>query len=103
MGRGRGADTSSFAFRIPNFFRRIFAEGAFSQAFVPILADYKANKSAVDLRDLVNRVAGTLGMTLLVVTILGVLGAEWVIKAFAAGYIYNNELEKLRVATNMCG
>ena len=101
FGAGAGADTFFLAFRIPNFFRRIFAEGAFSQAFVPILADYKANKSAVDLRDLVNRVAGTLGMTLLVLTLLGVLGAEWVIKAFAAGYIYNNELEKLRVATNM--
>ena len=101
FGAAAGADAFFLAFRIPNFFRRIFAEGAFSQAFVPILADYKANRSEVELHDLVNRVAGTLGMSLLVLTILGVLGAEWVIKAFAAGYIYNNELEKLRLATDM--
>ncbi len=101
FGAAAGADAFFLAFRIPNFFRRVFAEGAFSQAFVPVLTDYKTNKSEAEVRELVDKVAGTLGLTLLVVTVAGILGAKLVLSVFAAGFIYNNELEKLLLATDM--
>jgi putative peptidoglycan lipid II flippase len=101
FGAGAGADVFFLAFKIPNFFRRLFAEGAFSQAFVPVLTEYRELRSAADVRDLVNKVSGTLGATLLFVTILGVLGASLVISVFAAGFVYNEEFEKLALATDM--
>lgn len=101
FGAGAGADVFFLAFKIPNFFRRLFAEGAFSQAFVPILTEYRELRSATEVRDLVDKVSGTLGATLLFVTVLGVLGASLVISVFAAGFVYNQEFEKLALATDM--
>ncbi|MGI9322039.1 MAG: murein biosynthesis integral membrane protein MurJ, partial [Pseudomonadales bacterium] len=89
------------AFRIPNFFRRLFAEGAFSQAFVPVLSEYRNHNSKEEVQDLLDKVAGTLGLTLFVIALLGVVGAELVISVFAAGYIYNGEAEKFALATDM--
>lgn len=101
FGAGAGADTFFLAFRIPNFFRRLFAEGAFSQAFVPVLTEYRQKRSAEDVRKLVNRTAGTLGISLLMITLAGVVGAELVISVFAAGYIYNDESMKFALAVDM--
>ena len=101
FGAGAGADVFFLAFKIPNFFRRLFAEGAFSQAFVPVLTEYRELKSSTDVRDLVNKVSGTLGTTLLFITILGVLGASVVVSVFAAGFVYNGEFEKIALATDM--
>jgi len=101
FGAGAGSDVFFLAFKIPNFFRRLFAEGAFSQAFVPILMEYRELRSAGEVRDLVNKVSGTLGATLLFITILGVLGASFVVSVFAAGFVYHNEVEKLALATDM--
>jgi putative peptidoglycan lipid II flippase len=101
FGAGAGADVFFLAFKIPNFFRRLFAEGAFSQAFVPVLTEYRELKSSTDVRDLVNKVSGTLGTTLLFITILGVLGASVVVSVFAAGFVYNGEFEKIALATEM--
>jgi len=58
FGAGAGADVFFLAFKIPNFFRRLFAEGAFSQAFVPVLTEYRELKSSKDVGDLVNKVSG---------------------------------------------
>ncbi len=101
FGASAGADTFFLAFRIPNFFRRLFGEGAFSQAFVPVLAEYKTLGSKDAVRELISRVSGTLGLNLLALTFIGVAGAPLVIGLFAAGYVYTGETEKLHLATEM--
>ena len=85
---GAGAETDAFfvAFKIPNFMRRLFAEGALSQAFVPVLADYKVREGGA-LRDCIDHVAGSLGAVLLVITLVGVAAAPLVIGLFAPGFV----------------
>lgn len=89
IGADAGADAFYVAFKIPNFFRRLFAEGAFAQAFVPVLSEYRQNGSHAAVKDLLDRVAGCLGSVLLLVTVLAVLGAPVVASVFAAGYLFN--------------
>lgn len=86
---GADAATDAFfvAFKIPNFFRRLFAEGAFSQAFVPVFAEYRQHRSAAALRDLVGHVFGCLGGFLLLLVTLGVACAPLVMLVFAPGFI----------------
>lgn len=86
---GANANTDAFfvAFKIPNFLRRLFAEGSFSVAFIPVLAEYKAKRSLDELKTFVNHVAGTLGGILLLVTALGVLGSPFLVMIFAPGFI----------------
>jgi putative peptidoglycan lipid II flippase len=86
LGAGIGADAFFVAFRIPNFLRRLFAEGAFSQAFVPVLSEYKTQRSADEVRDLIAHTAGALTLVLTIVTCLGILAAPWVIGVFAPGF-----------------
>ena len=86
FGAGGGVDAFFVAFRIPNFFRRLFAEGAFSQAFVPILSEYRTQREHDDVRLLVSRTAGTLGGILLVATIVCILFAPVVTYIFAPGF-----------------
>ena len=74
------------ALKIPNFLRRLFAEGAFNQAFVPVLSEYRSNGSMAATKLLVDRVAGTLGGTLVLVTLVGVLAAPLIIWVFAPGF-----------------
>ena len=75
-GHTPGADAFFLAFRIPQFLRRLFAEGAFAQAFVPVLAEYRARGDKAAVRDLVNHVAGVLGGTSLAVSALVVRPTE---------------------------
>jgi len=86
---GAGAITDAFfvAFKIPNFLRRLFAEGAFSTAFVPVLSEYKTKRSFDELRLFVDHMAGTLGLVLIGVTALGMLGAPLVVGLFAPGFV----------------
>lgn len=86
FGAAGAFDAFSVAFRIPNFMRRLFAEGSFSQAFVPVLSDYQKNKSAEDMRNFLNAIAGTLGFVLLCVTIVGELFAPEIVRVFAPGF-----------------
>jgi putative peptidoglycan lipid II flippase len=72
--------------QIPNLLRRLFAEGAFSQAFVPVVAEYRAKRSHEEVRELVDSVAGTLGGILAVVSILGVIVAPIVVYICAPGF-----------------
>jgi putative peptidoglycan lipid II flippase len=84
---GANAATDAFwvAFRIPNFMRRLFAEGSFSTAFVPAFTEVKEKGSLEDMRLMISRVAGTLGALLLVITALGVFFAPQVTAVFAPG------------------
>jgi len=79
-------DAFFVAFKIPNLLRRFFSEGAFSQAFVPVLGEYKATRDPRELRELVSGVAGTLGSALFFISALGVLAAPIVIMVFAPGF-----------------
>lgn len=85
---GASAATDAFvaAFKIPNFLRRLFAEGSFSLAFVPVLAEYRERGDQVALKSLIDATAGTLLAVLLVITAVGVLAAPWVISLFAPGF-----------------
>jgi len=86
---GAGPLTDAFwvAFRIPNLLRRLFAEGAFSQAFVPILGQVRAQDSPQAVRELLDRVARLLTLALMIVTALGVLAAPWVVGAMGSGML----------------
>jgi putative peptidoglycan lipid II flippase len=72
--------------QIPNLLRRLFAEGAFSQAFVPVVAEYRAKRTTEEVRDLVDSVAGTLGLVLAITSILGVIAAPLVVLICAPGF-----------------
>src|SRR5574341_2007465 len=75
FGAGLAADAFFVAFRIPNLLRRLFAEGAFSQAFVPILAEYKTRHGADATKQLVDRVATALLLALAAAVARGVAAA----------------------------
>jgi putative peptidoglycan lipid II flippase len=97
VGASANADAFFVAFKIPNFLRRLFAEGAFSQAFVPVLADYKEEGSVAAVKALVDRVAGVLGGALLLITSLAIIAAPLVTAAFAPGFVSQPEKYQLTV------
>lgn len=99
FGASAGADAFFVAFKIPNFFRRLFAEGAFSQAFVPVFSEYKAKRSPNEVRALASAVGGVLSLVLLVVTLLAMAGAPWLTALFAPGFI--DEPAKYQLASDM--
>ena len=99
FGASAGADAFFVAFKIPNFFRRLFAEGAFSQAFVPVLAETKEKRGDEAVRHLVGAISFRLGLILLVLTIIGVVGASWWMALFAPGF--RADAEKFLLATQM--
>ena len=86
FGASGGTDAFFVAFKIPNFLRRLFAEGSFSQAFVPVLSEYKETRSREDLVDLIDHVAGTLGAILLVISCIGMLASPLLVILFAPGF-----------------
>lgn len=88
IGFGASAYTDAFfvAFRIPNLLRRMFAEGAFAQAFVPVFTEYKEQRDHDQIQDLVDHVSGYLTLVLSLITIVGVLGAPVLILLFAPGF-----------------
>ena len=86
FGAGFAMDAFVVAFRLPNLLRRLFAEGAFSQAFVPILGEYRARKGEEATRALTARVLGVLSVALLAATAVGVVAAPLLVYASAAGF-----------------
>ena len=86
FGAGSGADAFFVAFKIPNFLRRLFAEGAFNQAFVPVLSEYRSQRDRVAVKGLINAVAGTLGLTLAGIALLAILAAPLLVWVFAPGF-----------------
>ncbi|RLV61434.1 murein biosynthesis integral membrane protein MurJ [Parashewanella curva] len=89
VGAGTSADVFFFANRIPNFLRRLFAEGAFNQAFVPVLTEYQETKSQQETRELISKVAGTLGLIITIVTFLAMIGSPVVAALFGAGWFWD--------------
>ena len=100
FGTSDGADAFFLANKIPNFMRRLFAEGAFNQAFVPVLAEYRSKKSLVEVHGLVNAVAASLGGFLLLITLLVVLAAPLIGIPLAYGF-YIDEPEKFALFVEM--
>lgn len=86
LGAEASADAFYIAFKIPNFFRRLFAEGAFSQAFVPVLSEYRSRGSHAAVQTLIDNVAGILGFSLALFVSLAVLCSPFVAVIFAPGY-----------------
>jgi len=99
FGAGLATDAFVVAFRLPNLLRRLFAEGAFSQAFVPILAEYKNKRGDTETHQLVNRVATLLFAILLGVTLLGIIGAPLLIYVSAPGF--SNDAEKFALTVDL--
>ena len=99
FGAGMMTDAFVVAFRIPNLLRRLFAEGSFSQAFVPILSEYKNRRGAEETQHLVDHVAGMLALALFVVTLIGVIAAPIVIYITAPGFAA--DAEKFDITVSM--
>ena len=98
---GANATTDAFwvAFRIPNFMRRLFAEGSFSTAFVPVFTEVRETRTHAELKALVARVAGVLGGVLLLVTAIGVLASDAFTAAFSPGAL--DEPEKFHLTSQL--
>ena len=86
FGADEATDAFVIAYKVPNFFRRLFSEGAFATAFVPVLAEYRTRRSGGELRGFVDHVAGTLGLGLLVISLTGVALAPLLVLLFAPGW-----------------
>lgn len=99
FGAGMATDAFFVAFKLPNLLRRIFAEGAFSQAFVPILAEYKSQQGEEAARTFVAYVAGLLTLVLAVVTVIGIVAAPIIILITAPGF--TEPVEKFELASLM--
>ena len=89
FGAGVATDAFNVAFKLPNLLRRTFAEGAFSQAFVPVLAEYKTRRTHEETKQFVASVAGLLGLSLFILTILGIIFAGFVVLITAGGFSNN--------------
>lgn len=85
FGTTAAVDAFYIAFRIPNFMRNLFAEGSFSQAFVPVLADYKQKRQHDEIKQFISFMCGSLSLVLLIITIIGVLGSSVLVYVFAPG------------------
>jgi putative peptidoglycan lipid II flippase len=103
FGATIGYDAFVLAFRIPNLMRRLFAEGAFSQAFVPVFAEYTQQKNPEEIKSFINKIAGNLTLVLIIFTACGVLLAPWLIKIAAPGFSKNflQSPEKFATAVRM--
>lgn len=99
FGAGMAMDAFVVAFKIPNFLRRLFAEGSFSLAFVPVLNEYKEKGDHQALKSLIDATAGALLAVLMILTVLGIWGAGWVIRLFAPGFMADPQ--QLALATDM--
>ena len=101
FGAGIVMDAFFVAFKIPNIFRRFFAEGAFSQAFVPVFAEVDEQGDRDEVRELIDRTAGTLGTVLFLFTAVGVLAAPALIAVFAPGFLGDTDGSRYDLAVGM--
>lgn len=98
MGSGLVADAFFVAFRIPNFFRRIFGEGALSQAFIPVFSEYKETAKSHEIKAFLDHMVGQLGLLLIVITAVGVLTAPALVTVIAPGFLQDDDKFQLTVA-----
>ncbi len=101
FGANELTDAFLVAFRIPNFFRRLFAEGAFSQAFLPILAETKANESDKEVQLVINHITTKLLSILMIITLIAVVIAPLVIFLFAWGFYFKSDTTQFNLASDM--
>ncbi|MFV5405198.1 murein biosynthesis integral membrane protein MurJ [Acinetobacter sp. 228] len=99
FGAGKDFDTFVVAFRIPNFFRRLFAEGAFSQAFIPVLTEYKTSRTHFEVQILISRVFGCLATVMTALTMVAMIAAPLIMYIYAPGF--HSDPEKFALATDM--
>lgn len=99
FGASASLDAFLLAFKIPNFMRRLFAEGAFSQAFVPVLSEYKTNHTRPQVQIFISKVFCALSVALLILTFLGIFFAPGFIRAFAPGF--SPDGERFHLATQL--
>ena len=99
IGADGFADAFFVAFKIPNFLRRLFAEGAFAQAFVPVLTEYRNEGGQAAVKELIDRVAGALGSVLIVLTVVAVIAAPMLAGLFAPGFV--GDAAKFQATTEM--
>lgn len=99
IGADGFADAFFVAFKIPNFLRRLFAEGAFAQAFVPVLTEYRKEGGHAAVKELIDRVAGALGSVLIVLTVVAVIAAPMLAGLFAPGFVGDDA--KFQATTDM--
>lgn len=97
FGVSPATDAFFVAFKIPNFLRRLFAEGAFAHAFIPVLMDYKQNTGQQALKLFVDRIAGTLTGLLVLLTLAGVVASPVLIVFFAPGFLWQGDQYALAV------
>lgn len=90
FGAGPAIDAFFIAFKIPNFMRRIFAEGAFSQAFVPVLSEYQKNETERSLKQFIADMTGNLFIILMLITVFAILLSPFIIKIFAPGFSFSD-------------
>jgi len=98
FGAGSSMDAFVVAFRIPNLLRRLFAEGAFSQAFVPVIGEYRARRGEEATRELAGKVLALLAAVLFAATAAGVIAAPAVVWASASGFAADRDKFDLTVA-----
>src|SRR5690606_21434258 len=91
FGAGPLTDAFWVAFRIPHLLRRLFAEGAVSQAFVPILGQARTERDEAGVRELLDYVARLLTFALMLITLLGVIGAPWIVSLMASGWVADGQ------------
>ena len=101
FGANELTDAFLVSFRIPNFFRRLFAEGAFSHSFLPILVDAKINKSEVEVQLIINHIATKLLSVLMVITLIAVLISPVIIFLFAWGFYFKTDVSQFYLASDM--
>lgn len=99
FGAGAAYDAFLIAFKLPNFFRSLLAEGAFSQSFVPMLAEYRDRRTHEETQHYMNAVAGSLTLVLIAVVALGMLFAPGLVAIFAPGFDFDGD--RFRLATEM--
>lgn len=100
IGADAGADAFFIAFKVPNFLRRLFAEGAFAQAFVPVLSEYRQNGTLESVRAFIDRIAGCLGMSVILVCGVVVVAAPAFTAIFGMGFLVNSP-DKFALTTDL--
>lgn len=101
FGAGGDADAFYVAFKIPNFLRRLFAEGAFAQAFVPVLSEYRETGTLAAVRHFIDRVAGCLGLSLISIVIVVVVFSPAVTAIFGSGFLFRGESDKFWLTSDL--
>lgn len=99
FGATAGLDAFLVAFKIPNFLRRLFAEGAFSQAFIPVLSEYRQTKTPEEVQIFINRIAGAITTALFCLTVIAILVTPWLVWLFAPGFLHDPT--RFELATSM--